>query len=91
MNQSLMIAIPRAMQITVSRARAGSNNNCHPRFSCAKTHLSTDGYAVMWGLGNKVRSAAECCRLCKEFNPKAKSVPHPCQIWIWCGEWNTHG
>jgi hypothetical protein len=59
---------------------------------CATLNLSllfsyAAGYAVMWGLGNKARSAAECCQKCRDFKPSNKDVPHGCQIWIWCGEY----
>ena len=40
---------------------------------------------MQWGLGNKMRSAAECCRACKEFKPRPDN-PDGCNIWVYCGE-----
>mmetsp|Transcript_19406 Transcript_19406/g.42030 ORF Transcript_19406/g.42030 Transcript_19406/m.42030 type:complete len:260 (+) Transcript_19406:126-905(+) len=54
--------------------------DCYPEM-----HADYDGYAVQWGLGHKTRSAAECCRRCKEFKPPG-DVPHKCNMWIWCGD-----
>ncbi|GAX84062.1 hypothetical protein CEUSTIGMA_g11486.t1 [Chlamydomonas eustigma] len=56
-------------------------DDCH-----AELHADYAGYAVMWGLANKASSAAECCRMCKDFKSPNKDVPHGCHIWIWCGD-----
>ncbi|KAG1663739.1 hypothetical protein FOA52_006108 [Chlamydomonas sp. UWO 241] len=54
-------------------------DDCH-----ANLHEDLDGGAVHWGLGHKVRSAAECCRLCKEHKPDGAGAR--CNVWTWCGD-----
>jgi len=51
----------------------------------AEQHGDYDGFAVQWGLGHKARSAAECCRMCKEFKP-SDAVGNKCNVWVWCGD-----
>lgn len=50
--------------------------NCY-----AEDHADYDGYAVQWGLGNKARSAKECCQMCKDFKPRP-DMPNGCNIWV---------
>ncbi|GLI66469.1 hypothetical protein VaNZ11_010312 [Volvox africanus] len=54
--------------------------DCYPH-----KHADYAGDAVVWGLGNKKASAAECCAACKEHQLKAGSNM-PCNIWVWCGD-----
>jgi hypothetical protein len=56
-----------------------------PETCYARNHADYDGQAVRWGLGNKVRSAAECCRQCQEFKVDASNKYH-CNVWVWCGD-----
>ncbi|MEW5315469.1 MAG: hypothetical protein WDW38_006895 [Sanguina aurantia] len=57
-----------------------------PEDCYAEQHADYGGDAVMWGLGNKVRSAAECCKQCKEFKPHNRDSLDTCNIWVWCGD-----
>lgn len=57
-----------------------------PEDCYAKPNADYDGFAVQWGLGHKARSAAECCRLCKDFKKNNPTAPNPCNVWVWCGD-----
>lgn len=53
--------------------------DCH-----AQNHADYAGDGVVWGLGNKKASAADCCQACKDH---AKTHSHmPCNVWVWCGD-----
>ena len=52
-----------------------------PEDCYSENHADYAGDAVQWGLGNKARSAAECCRQCKSYKGN-----YPCNVWVWCGE-----
>ncbi|KXZ47567.1 hypothetical protein GPECTOR_34g726 [Gonium pectorale] len=43
------------------------------------------GDGVVWGLGHKKASAAECCAACKEHQAKHRD-DRPCNVWVWCGD-----
>ncbi|GIL78331.1 hypothetical protein Vretimale_7682 [Volvox reticuliferus] len=54
--------------------------DCYPH-----QHADYAGDAVVWGLGHKKTSAAECCAACKEHQLKVGDNM-PCNIWVWCGD-----
>ena len=39
----------------------------------------------MWGPGNKVDSAEECCAQCRAYKP-ATDDDMGCNVWVWCGD-----
>ncbi|EFJ46289.1 hypothetical protein VOLCADRAFT_105646 [Volvox carteri f. nagariensis] len=54
--------------------------DCYPQ-----QHTDYAGDAVVWGLGHKRASAAECCQACRDHQLKAGGNM-PCNIWVWCGD-----
>lgn len=58
-----------------------------PEYCNPVNHLDVDGDAVLWGLGNKAISAAECCKQCTTFNSNLKEgEKRRCHSWTWCGD-----
>mmetsp|Transcript_16133 Transcript_16133/g.22284 ORF Transcript_16133/g.22284 Transcript_16133/m.22284 type:complete len:350 (-) Transcript_16133:166-1215(-) len=54
----------------------GEDTSCH-----VLDHTELAGEVVLWGEGNKVDDAANCCSMCSKFDQKGKV----CNVWVWCG------
>ncbi|PNW77621.1 hypothetical protein CHLRE_10g444750v5 [Chlamydomonas reinhardtii] len=54
--------------------------DCYP-----SKHADYAGDGVVWGLGHKQASAADCCAACKEHQKKF-ATNKPCNVWVWCGD-----
>ncbi|PNH05196.1 hypothetical protein TSOC_008576, partial [Tetrabaena socialis] len=53
--------------------------DCYP-----EQHADYAGDGVVWGLGHKKASAAECCAACKVH--QQENTNQPCNVWVWCGD-----
>ncbi|KAG2495416.1 hypothetical protein HYH03_006363 [Edaphochlamys debaryana] len=54
-------------------------DDCHAQF-----HADYAGDGVVWGLGHKQASAADCCAACKQH--QNDHPQRPCNVWVWCGD-----
>ena len=60
-------------------------SDCH-----ARAHTELEGGVVQWGDHNRVSSAADCCRSCREHAKRVALEGKPegraCNVWVFCAD-----
>mmetsp|Transcript_18669 Transcript_18669/g.56428 ORF Transcript_18669/g.56428 Transcript_18669/m.56428 type:complete len:248 (-) Transcript_18669:199-942(-) len=54
----------------------------HPEECHAEDAADYGGNSLVWGLEFKTKSAADCCRFCRDFKGNDGRL---CNTWVWCG------